>query len=74
LRPNARPGAAHKAPPWRREKKNAPRRALLPQITPETAKSPRERAPTSSSPWGLLAALSHDGANPPDGPQDIAAA
>jgi hypothetical protein len=35
-----------KAPPWRRAKKITPPPALLPQMTSETAKSPRERAPT----------------------------
>jgi hypothetical protein len=39
-----------KAPPWRREKKNANPPRATPAVTPETAKSPRERVPTFSNP------------------------
>jgi hypothetical protein len=70
-----------KAPPWRREKKAPPPppRALLPQITPEAAKSPRERVPTFSNPcrgplvgrfWGGAA----NGTQPPTARQGTAQA
>jgi hypothetical protein len=74
LHPN-RPGAAQSAPlaGWLEAgEKKSPPPALLPQMTPETATSPRESAPAFSALVTPEASLSHN-INPQDGAQDIKA-